>query len=160
MTDTEPTIAEVMGEPTKRRRGRPPKTVVVGIEGNEEAKPTRRPRKLTSDDVEQMVVAGFDLVAMVRGPHWKVGTEEVSPWSKNAADLLNAIPSKYGKAFIQLNGYAMVAVGLYAIVVPRVSIDRTIRKQTEAVQNGTISAEDANAVLAEEYARWTGPKAN
>lgn len=157
------TLTELLGEPPKRRRGRPPKSVTVGIDGetpDADAKPTRRPRKLTADDVTQMVCGGFDLLAMVRGPHWKVAPVEVEPWARNAADLLNAIPSRYGKAFIAANGYAMVAVGLYAIVAPRIVMDRTIREAVAGVQNGTVSEADAQATLNEEYARWPGPKAN
>lgn len=161
MTEQEPSITELMAEEPKRRRGRPPKTVTATVDGvpvEGETKTTRRPRKLTADDVTQMMIGSFDLVAMVRGPHWKVAETEVEGWSKNAADLLNRIPSRYAKGVIMANGYAMVAVGLYSVVAPRLVLDRQLRATVEGVQNGTVTPEEAQQVYEETYAQWTGPK--
>jgi hypothetical protein len=161
VTDTEPTLADIMAEPPKRRRGRPPKTVLTTVDGQTvetEQKPTRRPRKLTGDDMTQMVVGVFDLIAMIRGPHWKVAPEETEEWAKNAADLANRIPARYVKGLIAVNGYTVVAYGLFKIVQPRLVADRLIAVTVAGVQNGTITEEQAEDVLQQSYAAWPGPK--
>jgi hypothetical protein len=121
-------------QPIKRRRGRPPKSVSGMTVTNGEQKPPsargRRSSKLTGHDVEALIGQGFSLVAILtKRPYWAVTKEEISPWSSEAAEILNGIPSKYLKMFADSSAYFTVGFGLFSILKPRLGMDAAIAQK-------------------------------
>lgn len=101
---------------------------------SDKGKPRGRRKKtetFTPEFVEKTVTLGFDLAAMIRGPHWKVADpeKELKPWSKDAAELLNKIPPQYAESAMQ--GYAATAVlsGIGMMVFQRAMVDMQLKQK-------------------------------
>lgn len=130
-------------------------SIMAEVGGNTDA-PKRgrgRPRaaKITGDDVAGAVSLFGSLAAMfTKQAHWIIPPEEVKPWSGEAAELLNRIPSKYVAAAAGFSGYLTVAAGIYGTIQPRIALSDQINRQRAAAtrtasQNGSAADTAADA---------------
>lgn len=139
---------EPVSEPPKRGRGRPRKTesVEASFDGTEQPKPkrTRRSTKLTGDHVSQLISYSSTMMVMYTGhTHWMIDPSECKTFAPQMAELFNQIPTRYVKAFIDLNSYVVVAFGLYQTFVPRIKMERELRthKRTETHRGAIVGQE-------------------
>lgn len=125
-----------------KRRGRPkgsrntPKDgdeFTINLDDPDGVKKPRRGRrstKLSGQDVSDLIEMTSQIaVLMTDYPHWHIPAEETKPFAGNIAELMNRIPSKYVRAMTDMNGYVMIAVGMYGVLNPRIEMQRRIVAQ-------------------------------
>lgn len=124
---------EIATSKPRRKPGRPRKTesADVTFDGTStESKPRRgrRSSKLTGENVADMISLSSDMVAMGTGHiHWHIERSECAGFAPQMADLLNRIPAKYVKAFVDMNGYVIIGYGLYSVLSPRIAEEQRLR---------------------------------
>lgn len=154
------TEEELIQPAEKKRPGRPKKTAVETADvfvpldesetGEEKPKRSTRPKKITGKDVETVISHGFTLVAILTGQgHWIVPADEIKPWSADAADILNRIPSKYIKGAAMASGYVSVGFGLYSVVAPRMAETQRIANERREKEDIAKSAAKTEAAMKE-----------
>jgi hypothetical protein len=135
----------------KPRQPRQPKAVdfdaiAAQVETPAEPEPkkrTRRAAKIKGSDVEQLINHGSKLVVMFTGlPFWEIPEKEVSPWSNEAADLLNRIPGQYITAAASFSGFLTVGIGVYATLKPRIDATAEINRQRVAERRARLQSEE------------------
>lgn len=95
--------------------------------------------------VEQWVIQGFSLAAMIRNSsHWAIHNPEIEvrPWAEPAAELLNKIPQDKAEQITELNAGIAVVFGIGALVYKRLQMDAYVKRQYQQQQAEAVNYEE------------------
>jgi len=127
-------------EGTKRRKRRTraeiesQKTNVVPL-GNKKSKEI-----ITEQHLTELIKAGFDMIANVRGPHWSQTVENCEQFGVPLARYLNASQPKVAQAIGDNVIFAAMFIGAFNLLAVPLKVEYAISIQNKQNKSGTTTA--------------------